>query len=130
MIFINHFIFFKLKKYFLFNLKLVMLIFISSCSTTQLAVDVLKKTQKEIEKPDLTKAKLGPGGVYKIGKPYIINGVRYIPKLDLNYDKYFKHGEVDITESNDYTSKNTHRLNKSELIEILLNLDYIKKIIS
>tara|TARA_B100000989_G_C19527480_1_gene467704 strand:- start:1786 stop:2796 length:1011 start_codon:yes stop_codon:yes gene_type:complete len=45
---------------------------------------------------------------------------------DLNYEKYFNSGEKKITESNDYTSENTYRLNKNELIEILMNLDYVK----
>ena len=48
---------------------------------------------------------------------------------DLNYDKYNKDGKISITESRDYTSENTHRLDKNELIKILLKLDYIKNII-
>ena len=77
--------YFSSKKYYFLNF--FILIFLTSCSTTQLAVDVLKKAQKEIDKPNLNKADLGPGGIYKIGNPYIIKGVRYVPKLDLNYDK-------------------------------------------
>lgn len=45
---------------------------------------------------------------------------------DLNYEKYFNSGEKKITDSNDYTSENTHRLSKRELIDILMNLDYVK----
>ena len=37
---------------------------------------------------------------------------------DLNYDKYNKDGKISITESRDYTSENTHRLDKNELIKI------------
>jgi UDP-glucose 4-epimerase len=48
---------------------------------------------------------------------------------DLNYDKYFEVGEHSIKDSDEYHSHNTYRLNKVELKEILLNLDYIKKIL-
>jgi len=44
----------------------------------------------------------------------------------LNYSKFFTDGEKLITETNDYTSHNTKRLNKDELKDILLNLDYLK----
>ena len=73
------------KNYFL--LFFLLSVSLTSCSTTQLAVNVLKNAKKEIEQPDINKARLGPGGIYKIGNPYVINGVRYIPKLDLSYDK-------------------------------------------
>ncbi len=45
---------------------------------------------------------------------------------DLNYNKYFEEGEEVITQSNEYTSHNTHRLNKEELRELLLNLKDIQ----
>jgi UDP-N-acetylglucosamine 4,6-dehydratase/5-epimerase len=44
----------------------------------------------------------------------------------LNYNQYFDEGEKVITESNDYHSHNTHRLNDRELKEMLLNLQEIK----
>ena len=46
---------------------------------------------------------------------------------DLNYSKYFDFGEKDLSTMQDYTSENTRRLNKYELVEILLKLDYIKE---
>jgi len=49
---------------------------------------------------------------------------------DLNYDKYFEVGDKSVNESYEYHSHNTYRLNKSELKEILLNLDYVKKSIN
>ena len=49
---------------------------------------------------------------------------------DLKYDKYFKDGKKEITESEDYTSANTKILNVEELIDLLLKLDYIKKELS
>ncbi len=74
-------------NYIFIYFNFLFLIIFSSCSTTQLAVDVIKKTQKKIEKPLVNNKNLGPGGVYKIGNPYVINGVKYFPKLDLTYDK-------------------------------------------
>ena len=47
---------------------------------------------------------------------------------DLKYDKYFKDGKKEITESEDYTSANTKILNVEELIDLLLKLDYIKEL--
>lgn len=44
----------------------------------------------------------------------------------LNYNKFFTDGEELITETNDYTSHNTNRLNKGELKNILMNLDFVK----
>jgi UDP-glucose 4-epimerase len=45
---------------------------------------------------------------------------------DLNYDKYFFEGQKDIAEINDYHSHNTHRLDISEMRELLLKLDIIR----
>lgn len=46
---------------------------------------------------------------------------------DLNYDKYFSEGEQEISELDDYTSHNTHRMNVEQIKKLLLNLDYIKE---
>ena len=45
---------------------------------------------------------------------------------DLNYAKYFSEGEEKISQLDDYTSHNTHRLNVQQVKELLLKLDYIK----
>jgi UDP-N-acetylglucosamine 4,6-dehydratase/5-epimerase len=45
---------------------------------------------------------------------------------DLNYNKFFEEGEEVITESSEYHSHNTYRLNEKELIELLLNLREIQ----
>lgn len=45
---------------------------------------------------------------------------------DLNYDKYFTQGNTQIDKKDEYTSFNTQRLNKDEVIELLLKLDYIQ----
>lgn len=45
---------------------------------------------------------------------------------DLNYAKFFSEGEKEISELDDYTSHNTHRLSVDEIKKTLLGLDYIK----
>tara|TARA_B100000315_G_C14568399_1_gene584164 strand:+ start:1529 stop:2542 length:1014 start_codon:yes stop_codon:yes gene_type:complete len=46
---------------------------------------------------------------------------------DLNYEKYFEEGEDKLSIEQDYTSANTQRLERDELIEMLLKLDYIQQ---
>jgi len=48
---------------------------------------------------------------------------------DLNYANYFTTGTDTKTETEAYTSHNTRQLNKSEVKELLLSLDYIKEIL-
>lgn len=45
---------------------------------------------------------------------------------DLNYNKFFVEGQVEISEIDDYTSHNTRRLSVPEVQELLLKLDYIQ----
>ena len=45
---------------------------------------------------------------------------------DLNYDKYFSKGNKNITQKEEYTSYNTQRLTKDEVIAKLLELDYVQ----
>ncbi len=46
---------------------------------------------------------------------------------DLNYSKYFSTGQHEFSEAQDYTSHNTRRLNREEMKEMLLSLDYVKE---
>lgn len=46
---------------------------------------------------------------------------------DLNYNVYFDDGETIVTQSVEYHSHNTYRLNEDELIKLLLNLREIKR---
>ena len=46
---------------------------------------------------------------------------------DLNYDKFFIDGETKISNSNEYNSHNTKRLSEKEIIDLLLNLDFIQE---
>jgi UDP-N-acetylglucosamine 4,6-dehydratase len=45
---------------------------------------------------------------------------------DLNYDKFFSAGEERISQAEDYTSHNGHRLGVDEVIDLLLSLDDIQ----
>jgi UDP-N-acetylglucosamine 4,6-dehydratase len=45
---------------------------------------------------------------------------------DLNYAKFFSDGETVVTETQDYTSHNTERLDIPKIKELLLKLEYIK----
>ncbi len=45
---------------------------------------------------------------------------------DLNYEKYFKDGKVELAEVDDYTSENTYRLSVEEIKEKLLTLQYVR----
>jgi len=49
---------------------------------------------------------------------------------DLNYGSYFSSGQESISSAEDYTSHNTKRLEKSELRELLMSLDYVKQQLS
>jgi UDP-glucose 4-epimerase len=46
---------------------------------------------------------------------------------DLNYDKYFVEGEVDISKIEDYTSHNTRRLAVDEVKRILSGLEIVRR---
>jgi UDP-N-acetylglucosamine 4,6-dehydratase len=45
---------------------------------------------------------------------------------DLNYAKFFSDGETVVSESQDYTSHNTERLDIPKIKELLIKLEYIK----
>lgn len=47
---------------------------------------------------------------------------------DLNYNKFVNEGEVKVTESEDYNSHNTDRLDVEGMKKLLLKLDYIRDI--
>jgi UDP-N-acetylglucosamine 4,6-dehydratase len=46
---------------------------------------------------------------------------------DLNYERYFSSGEPQLSYGADYNSHNTRRLNITEIKELLLKLDYIRR---
>jgi len=49
---------------------------------------------------------------------------------DLNYNKYFVEGETEISEIDDYTSHNTHRLNVEQVKEVLMKLDIVREAVN
>lgn len=48
-------------------------------------------------------------------------------KRDLNYDKYFVEGKMESQTIGEYNSDNTERLTTEQMIELLLQLDYIQE---
>jgi UDP-N-acetylglucosamine 4,6-dehydratase len=48
---------------------------------------------------------------------------------DLNYGKFYEEGNKKIEDSDEYHSHNAYRLNKEELKNILINLDFVKGLI-
>jgi len=46
---------------------------------------------------------------------------------DLNYNKYFDEGDIEITKIEEYNSNNTTRLNVDDVVKTLLSLDYIQQ---
>lgn len=49
---------------------------------------------------------------------------------DLNYKKYFVEGEQRISEFDDYTSHNTHRLDVQGVKDVLKKLDYVQEFLN
>ncbi len=60
---------------------IVLLFFLSSCTSVELAANLGKKVF--VKKDQLEKS----NGIYKIGNPYVVDGKRYYPKKNLNYDQ-------------------------------------------
>lgn len=49
---------------------------------------------------------------------------------DLNYDKYFVEGELEIAQTDDYTSHNTRRLTVKEIKEVLMKLPSVREAVN
>ena len=49
---------------------------------------------------------------------------------DLNYGKYVEQGEQRISEAEDYTSANTHRLDVEGMKQLLMKLDFIRDLVA
>jgi len=45
---------------------------------------------------------------------------------DLNYDQYFSEGIRDVSDFEEYTSHNTHRLDKKGMMDLLLKLPSVR----
>ena len=46
---------------------------------------------------------------------------------DLNYDQYFSEGIRNVSDFEEYTSHNTHRLDKKEMMDLLLKLPSVRR---
>ncbi|HEV2209603.1 MAG TPA: polysaccharide biosynthesis protein [Verrucomicrobiae bacterium] len=75
-----------------------------------------KKHESLLNREEMVRAE-DLGGYYRISSD----------SRDLNYSLYFERGEKRVTEHEDYTSANTHRLTDQELKDLLLKLDYIQQ---
>ena len=62
-------------------LLIILFSFLSSCTSVELAANLGKKVF--FKKDQLSKS----NGIYKIGNPYVVDGKRYYPKKNLNYDE-------------------------------------------
>ena len=61
---------------------------IVSCSETRLVVHTAKRISQSFDKPKIPEEKKAKtSGIYKIGKPYQIQGVWYYPQVDYQYDE-------------------------------------------
>ena len=47
----------------------------------------------------------------------------------LNYEAFFETGETKLSAQQDYTSENTHQLSDAELADMLLGLEYLRRIL-
>ena len=77
-------------KYYksLILISLISSFFLYGCSETRLVVHGAKKIVKiEQEEKEKIETSSLPKGVYKIGQPYKINGIEYIPKVEKNYSE-------------------------------------------
>ena len=74
-----------------------------------------KKHEVLLNREDLFKSK-DLGRYYKVP----------MDKRTLNYEIYFEEGDKPLSDETEYTSENTKRLDKGELIKLLLKLDYVK----
>ena len=49
---------------------------------------------------------------------------------DMNYGKYVENGDIKLSNSIEYSSKNTTQLNSQSLKELLLKVDFVKDVIN
>ena len=62
-------------------LPIILFFFLSSCTSVELAANLGKKVL--FQKDQLNKS----NGIYKIGNPYVVDGKKYYPKKNMNYDE-------------------------------------------
>lgn len=65
----------------------------------------------------------------EMAKAIDLGGYYQVPadNRDLNYGKYFEHGDIKTSDLEDYNSHNTTRLNIEQVKEKLLSLEYVRE---
>ncbi|MEM7071481.1 MAG: septal ring lytic transglycosylase RlpA family protein [Pseudomonadota bacterium] len=79
-----------MKKQIVFGLtNIVLCLVIASCSEIRFASEAYKRIRYDtgVRERDLSEQQKERYGTYKIGKPYVIKGKKYFPKLDYEYDE-------------------------------------------
>lgn len=115
-------------------------LFVQKAPATTL--DVLAQALKDLYKSDISVKIIGTRHGEKLYESLVtreemvkaIDMGKYfrIPcdERNLNYDKYFVEGQLDMSKAEDYHSHNTQRLSYEEMKKLLLKLDCIKKDLS
>lgn len=64
----------------------------------------------------------------EIAKAEDMGGYYRVPadNRDLNYDKFILDGQIEVNQTEDYTSHNTERLSVAQVKELLLTLEYVR----
>jgi rare lipoprotein A len=67
---------------------------LGACTEAKFAIQAAKNVSRDAEVRDQGANRvspegvpIGPGGIYKIGDPYAINGVTYVPRVEPDYDE-------------------------------------------
>ena len=69
-------------------LSLVLILVINNCANTRVVVEGVKTVIKDDKKEVIKKKEtITTKGHYKVGQPYVINNIKYIPRLVSYYDK-------------------------------------------
>ena len=77
-----------MKVFFKNIFLLVLFLIINNCSNTRVVVEGVKTVINNDKSEQLEKNKPKvPKGHYKIGQPYVVNNIRYTPKLVSSYNK-------------------------------------------
>ncbi|RPH04225.1 MAG: septal ring lytic transglycosylase RlpA family protein [Alphaproteobacteria bacterium TMED93] len=77
-----------MKKLFIKILSLTLILIINNCANTRVVVEGVKTVIKDDKKEVIKKKEtITTKGHYKVGQPYVINNIKYIPRLVSYYDK-------------------------------------------
>ncbi|MBM3504703.1 MAG: septal ring lytic transglycosylase RlpA family protein [Alphaproteobacteria bacterium] len=66
---------------------------VAGCTEAKFAIQAAKNVSRDVESRESGNRNspdgvpIGPGGIYKVGGPYTINGITYVPRLEPDYDE-------------------------------------------